>query len=57
MYLWSIMQLDLRIQAYFIKSCFECDFERLWKIVHKLRPPSKTMCPNSEKEYRVVMSM
>jgi hypothetical protein len=37
-----------------LKSCFE----RLWKIVPKLRPSSKTVCPNSVKQIQgVTMSM
>jgi hypothetical protein len=44
------MQLNLRIQAYFMKICFE----RLRKIVPKLRHSSRTVCPNSVKKIEAV---
>jgi hypothetical protein len=37
-----------------IKSCFECGFERSWKIVPKLRPSSNTVSPNSVKQIQGV---
>jgi hypothetical protein len=49
----SIMQLNLRIQAYLIKS----GFEHLWKIVPKLIwPSSKTVCPNSVKKIEAALA-
>jgi hypothetical protein len=47
------MQLNLRIQAYFIKSCSEC----LWQILPKLRHSSKTVPKFSKKIEAVANSM
>jgi hypothetical protein len=61
MQVWSIIQLNLRIQPLHVQSisqsCFECGFERLWKIVPKLRPQILYVVPKFSKKIQGVKVM